>query len=85
MRDRGAGIPQEIKPHLFKQMVTSKGSNGTGLGVFISNSVIKGKFEGRMWVEDNPGGGAIFGIGIPIDHVNFKSRQRREPNNYEKE
>ena len=46
-------------------MVTSKGTHGTGLGLYISNAMIRGKFGGSMWVEDNPDGGAIFTISIP--------------------
>ena len=51
---------------LFKEMITSKGTMGTGLGLYISNTVVRGKFGGSMWVEDNPGGGAIFGMSIPL-------------------
>lgn len=43
-------------------MITSKGAMGNGLGIYISNSVIKAKFNGRMWMEDNPEGGAILGL-----------------------
>ena len=43
---------------------------GTGLGLYISNAVVRGKFDGEVWLKDNPGGGAIFGITIPIDRDN---------------
>lgn len=71
VKDRGTGVPEDIKKRLFKQMVTGKGALGTGLGIYISNSVISARFSGRMWVEDNPGGGSVFGIGIPLQYVNF--------------
>ncbi len=71
VRDHGGGVPPDIKPLLFRQMITSKGVQGTGLGVFISNSIIRAKFDGRMWLEDNPGGGSVFGISIPMDYVSF--------------
>ena len=45
-----------MKGKLFNQMITSKGAMGNGLGIYISNSVIKAKFNGRMWTEDNPEG-----------------------------
>lgn len=74
VKDTGIGVPEEIKPRLFKQMITSKGTLGTGLGVYISNAVVKGKFGGTMWMEDNPGGGSIFGISIPLENVTFTER-----------
>ena len=50
-------------------MITSKGTMGTGLGLYISNAVIRGKFSGEMWGENREGGGAIFGIAIPLEMV----------------
>ena len=71
VKDHGTGVPPEVKRRLFKQMITSKGAMGTGLGLYISNVVIRGKFDGEMWVEDNTGGGAVFGISIPKENVKF--------------
>lgn len=65
VKDTGPGIPQSVRHRLFREMTTSKGSQGTGLGLYISNAVVHGKFNGTMWCEDNPGGGAIFGMTIP--------------------
>ncbi len=76
VRDYGTGVPADIKDRLFKQMITSKGSMGTGLGIYISNTVIRAKFEGTMWVEDNPEGGTVFGISIPLGLVTFRSQQQ---------
>ena len=53
-------------------MVTSKGAMGTGLGLYISNVVIKGKFNGKLWMEDREGGGSIFGIAIPLEKVHIR-------------
>ena len=77
VKDTGAGVPEDVKKKLFKQMITSKGAMGNGLGIYISNSVIKAKFNGRMWMEDNPEGGAIFGIAIPLQYVTFAEFQKR--------
>lgn len=76
VKDTGTGVPEEVKKKLFHQMITSKGAMGNGLGIYISNSVIKAKFNGRMWTEDNPEGGAIFGIAIPLQYVSFTAIQR---------
>lgn len=69
VRDHGPGVSDDVKKTLFKQMVTSKGALGTGLGIYMSNSFIKAQFGGKMWCEDNPGGGAVFGILIPNEYI----------------
>lgn len=78
VRDHGTGVPPDIKKRLFKQMITSKGAMGTGLGIYISNVVIRGKFGGEMWLEDNEGGGSIFGISIPRENVRFITKRQME-------
>lgn len=72
VKDRGKGVPPHVKARLFKNMVTSKGAMGTGLGLYISHAVIRGKFRGTMWAEDREGGGSIFGIAIPLELVHIK-------------
>jgi two-component system sensor histidine kinase HupT/HoxJ len=64
-KDYGRGIPEEVKDKLFKEMVTTKGKNGTGLGLYMSHSTIKGKFGGNMWFESEEGKGTTFFISIP--------------------
>ena len=66
VRDTGPGIDPHIRKKLLKEMTTSKGAHGTGLGLYISNAIIRGKFGGTIWFEDNPGGGAVFGMEIPL-------------------
>ncbi len=70
--DRGTGISDNVLQKLFKSMVTSKGTMGTGLGLYISNAVIRGKFNGEMWGENREGGGSIFGISIPMEFVHVR-------------
>ncbi|MBQ6789062.1 MAG: PAS domain S-box protein [Clostridia bacterium] len=74
VKDRGEGISDKVMSKLFKSMVTSKGTLGTGLGLYISNAVIRTKFNGRMWCENREGGGSIFGISIPLDIVQIKKK-----------
>lgn len=71
VRDTGPGVEPRVRSRLFKEMITSKGTQGTGLGLYISNAAVRGKFEGTMWMEDNPGGGSIFGMSIPLKNVTF--------------
>lgn len=72
VKDTGPGINPHIRKRLFKEMTTDKGVHGTGLGLYISNAVVRGKFGGNMWVRDNPEGGAMFGIAIPLENISFR-------------
>ena len=51
VRDTGPGIDPEIMPRLFTKF-TSKSQTGTGLGLFISKSIIEAH-GGRIWAENN--------------------------------
>ena len=85
VRDTGPGVSENVRSRLFKEMVTSKGLHGSGLGLYISNVVVKGKFGGSMWQENNPGGGSVFGISIPIDSaVVTQTTNRKEVGSHEK-
>ena len=64
--DFGGGIDEKIQDRLFKQMVTTKGKHGTGLGLYMSYSTIKGVFGGDMWFESEFGKGTSFFIQIPV-------------------
>lgn len=65
LRDYGKGIPKEIEKKLFKEMITTKGQNGTGLGLYMSYSTIKGRFLGNMSFESKENAGTTFLITIP--------------------
>ena len=66
VRDYGCGMTDEVKSKLFKEMITTKGKNGTGLGLYMSYSTIRGKFNGDMRFESEIGVGTTFEIRIPI-------------------
>lgn len=66
IHDNGPGIPESIKDRLFKEMITTKGRNGTGLGLYLSYITIKGKFGGEMWFESEANQGTTFYISIPM-------------------
>jgi two-component system, OmpR family, sensor histidine kinase VicK len=51
IKDTGTGIDQEILPRLFSKFA-SKSYQGTGLGLYISKSIIEAH-GGRMWAENN--------------------------------
>ena len=61
--DSGQGIDPEILPRLFTKFV-SKSFEGTGLGLFISKSIIH-SHNGEIWAYNNPDNGATFCFKIP--------------------
>ncbi len=65
VRDYAGGIPKEVQNKLFREMITTKGKNGTGLGLFISYTNIKTGFNGNLTFFSEEGIGTIFRIIIP--------------------
>jgi two-component system, OmpR family, sensor histidine kinase VicK len=64
VKDTGTGIDSDIMPQLFTKFV-SKSQTGTGLGLFISKSIVEAH-GGRIWAEHNPDGkGATFRFSLP--------------------
>ncbi len=66
VKDYGCGIPEKVKEKLFKEMVTTKGKNGTGLGLYMSYSTIRAHFNGNMTVESEEGKGCTFSVILPL-------------------
>jgi two-component system sensor histidine kinase VicK len=65
IKDTGIGIAPEIMPRLFTKFAT-KSEKGTGLGLFISKSIIEAH-GGRIWSENNTHGkGATFYFSLPL-------------------
>jgi len=63
--DTGLGIDLEIMPYLFKKFVSNSFS-GTGLGLYISKSIIEAH-GGKIWAENNKdGNGATFSFSLPL-------------------
>jgi two-component system sensor histidine kinase VicK len=66
IQDTGSGIHPEILPRLFTKFA-SKSEIGTGLGLFISKSIIEAH-GGKIWGENNPDGrGATFSFSLPLE------------------
>lgn len=63
--DFAGGLPKEVQDRLFKEMVTTKGKNGTGLGLYMSYSNIKAHFGGDITYQTEDGKGTTFNILIP--------------------
>ena len=65
VKDTGHGIDPEILPKLFSKFA-AKSETGTGLGLFISKSIVEAH-DGKIWAENNADGkGAKFSFSLPI-------------------
>jgi signal transduction histidine kinase len=71
IRDTGTGIHHDILPKLFTKFVTKSPIPGTGLGLFISKSIIE-MHGGKIWATNNKeidrekGVGSTFTFSLPI-------------------
>jgi signal transduction histidine kinase len=71
VKDNGAGIDTEILPRLFTKFA-SKSFQGTGLGLFISKSIIE-THGGKMWAENNSDEkGATFYFTMPLRKIQLR-------------
>ena len=67
IKDYGSGMPKKVKDKLFKEMITTKGKNGTGLGLYMSYSTVRAHFNGDISVESEENKGTTFIITLPLN------------------
>jgi signal transduction histidine kinase len=71
IKDTGSGINPEMLPRLFEKFATKSGS-GTGLGLYISKSIVD-SHGGKIWAYNNKDGiGATFTFTLPIHQKKSK-------------
>jgi two-component system sensor histidine kinase KdpD len=76
--DQGPGVPEGEREHIFDKFYRAETGapeagqrpsppdrSGTGLGLSISKGIVEAH-RGRIWVENRPGGGAIFTVALPL-------------------
>ena len=67
VKDTGAGIDSEMLPRLFTKFASKSEMGGTGLGLYISKSIIDAH-RGKIWSDNNSKGkGATFSFSLPLD------------------
>jgi two-component system CheB/CheR fusion protein len=64
VRDRGPGIPPEVRDRVFEPFFTTR-TSGTGLGLAIVKRLIELQ-DGTVTLDDRPGGGTIARVMIPM-------------------
>jgi len=67
IKDNGQGIDEAILPKLFTKFATKSETGGTGLGLYISKSIVE-QHGGRIWTEIKRGidKGAVFKFSLPV-------------------
>ena len=71
IKDTGAGINPEIMPRLFEKFAT-RSISGTGLGLYISKSIVD-SHGGKIWAYNNENRkGATFTFTLPLDKKSKK-------------
>jgi signal transduction histidine kinase len=71
IKDTGSGINPEMMPRLFEKFAT-RSISGTGLGLYISKSIVD-SHGGKIWAYNNKDGkGATFTFTLPLDKKSKK-------------
>jgi two-component system phosphate regulon sensor histidine kinase PhoR len=70
VRDEGLGIPLGEQKRIFEKFYRLdpdhlRGIGGSGLGLYICRELVR-SMNGRLWVESDPGKGAIFTFELPV-------------------
>ena len=65
LEDTGHGLPPELAGKLFQPFATHGKTEGTGLGLSICKKIVE-DHGGRIWVQNEPGRGAIFCFALPL-------------------
>ena len=65
VEDNGPGIPEKIRQQIFDVFFSTKGSQGTGLGLAVTKKIIE-KHGGSIEVQSNQDQGTRFSIRLPM-------------------
>ncbi|MDP2799680.1 MAG: ATP-binding protein, partial [Deltaproteobacteria bacterium] len=64
--DNGCGMDEEVKDKIFASFFSTKGGVGTGLGLLVTQKIIK-EHGGTISVKSEPGEGSTFTIRLPLE------------------
>ena len=79
--DNGPGFPRELAGQMFDPYVTSK-PKGTGLGLAIVRKIVE-EHGGRIEAENDPSGGAMVRIWLPVNEASRGATAPRGPRKLE--
>jgi signal transduction histidine kinase len=63
--DTGQGVPPHLRKKIFEAFFTTKELGGTGLGLWLSKSIID-NHRGRLTLRSSPGRGTVFALTLPV-------------------
>jgi signal transduction histidine kinase/CheY-like chemotaxis protein len=73
VEDSGDGIPEELQGRLFQPFFSTKGSLGTGLGLWVTKSIVD-KHRGEIQLKSRPGS-TVFTILLPAEFADGETQQ----------
>lgn len=71
--DNGSGISEADVERIFQAFHSTKGHQGTGLGLAVSRKIVE-EHQGRIEVESQPGAGSTFTIYLPVAQPEDQSK-----------
>jgi PAS domain S-box-containing protein len=75
VEDNGAGIPEDLNNKVFQDFFSSKGTEGTGIGLLVVQKVAE-EHGGKVTFQSSPGVGTTFSVAIP--RTDFDGRRPRQ-------
>jgi K+-sensing histidine kinase KdpD len=78
VQDEGPGVPPQERARIFEPYARGVGHDdvaGSGIGLFAARRVVEGQ-GGDLWLEDAPGGGAVFAFTLPLARAGTASATR---------
>jgi len=72
--DTGHGMSPAVQKRLFEPFYTTKGLHGTGLGLWISESIVQ-RHKGRLSVRSTQDQGTVFSLFLPAEEVASNSEE----------
>jgi CheY-like chemotaxis protein/anti-sigma regulatory factor (Ser/Thr protein kinase) len=74
VRDEGVGIPEEMLPRIFEPLWTTKGLQGTGMGLARARNIVE-RHKGTITVESQEGKGTTFTVTLPRTEPQMKQTE----------